>query len=505
MLKSTSWFHSCLSRFVLAVPLGILLSSCGIAPVTSAIYHDLRHPLPATQPGQNDASRMYSNQATVFTPSSDPELAAREISRLIRSEETQGKKISVSGARHSMGGHTFTPGGVVINMLPVNRLSFDPSTHLLTAGAGARWSEVIPYLDSFGKSVAVMQSNNDFSIGGSISVNCHGWQPDSPPIASTVEAFTIVTADGKIRDCSRRQNPELFSLALGGYGLFGIITDVKLRVTDNARYRATTTRTSLSNYHSTYESMIHQHDAGMAYGRISVAKPSYLNEALITVLEKQSGEVNSNSPEASWLSKLKLQLARKVFRSGVGNEYGKELRWNFESHFGGTANSTQDRNQIMNLSADWFANRDPSRAEILHEYFVPPDSLDAFVEHAREIIPRYPQMDLLNITVRKVRADPDTYLRYARQDRYALVILFNYANQQTGDDQMRKLTQDLIDAVLACDGSYYLPYRPHATLRQFQQAYPNASHFAALKRKYDPTDRFSNLFWQKYLLPLAPK
>ena len=81
-----------------------------------------------------------------------------------------------------------------------------------------------------GRSVAVMQSNNSFTVGGSLSVNCHGWQYGRAPIASTVESFRLMKADGSIVRCSREENAELFSLVLGGYGLFGIILNAELRV-----------------------------------------------------------------------------------------------------------------------------------------------------------------------------------------------------------------------------------------------------------------------------------
>jgi len=44
-------------------------------------------------------------------------------------------------------------------------------------------------------------------------------------------------ADGSVVRCSRSENKELFSLALGGYGLFGIILDADLRVVPNERLR----------------------------------------------------------------------------------------------------------------------------------------------------------------------------------------------------------------------------------------------------------------------------
>src|SRR5207237_10295442 len=125
---------------------------------------------------------------------------------------------------------TIYPGGIVINMLPFKGMTLDEHNDLLHVQAGAKWADVIPYLDQRGRSVEVMQSDNSFSVGGSLSVNCHGWQFGRPPIASTVESFRLMKADGAIVRCSRTENRELFSLVLGGYGLFGIILDADLRV-----------------------------------------------------------------------------------------------------------------------------------------------------------------------------------------------------------------------------------------------------------------------------------
>ena len=60
----------------------------------------------------------------------------------------------------------------------------------------------------------------------------------SPKIRGTAnrsgrELFTLVDAAGELRECSRTKNPELFRLAVGGYGLFGVILDVDLEIVDN--------------------------------------------------------------------------------------------------------------------------------------------------------------------------------------------------------------------------------------------------------------------------------
>src|SRR5205085_3793146 len=118
-----------------------------------------------------------------------------------------------------------------------------------------RWSEIIPYLDQRGMAVAVMQSNNNFSVGGSLSANCHGWQHSKPPIASTVDSFRLMKADGEVVRCSRAENAELFSLVLGGYGLFGVILDVDLRVVPNERYRPESVVVPADRYAATFREL----------------------------------------------------------------------------------------------------------------------------------------------------------------------------------------------------------------------------------------------------------
>ena len=57
------------------------------------------------------------------------------------------------------------------------------------------------------------------------------------PLVGDVEAFDLVDAAGDLRRCSRTENRELFQLAIGGYGLFGVITSVTLRLTPRRKVR----------------------------------------------------------------------------------------------------------------------------------------------------------------------------------------------------------------------------------------------------------------------------
>ena len=159
------------------------------------------------------------------------------------------------------------------------------------------------------------------------------------------------------------------------------------------------------------------------------------------------------------------------------------------------------RNSLMNEPVVTLDDRDPFRTDILHEYFVPPARFGAFVAACRDVIPASFQQ-LLNITLRYVDADRDSVLAYAPEPRIAAVMLFSQEKTVRGEADMARMTHALIERVLDLGGTYYLPYRPHASLDQLTRAYPRATAFVAKKRVVDPGLLFRNQLWDGYLATL---
>lgn len=144
-----------------------------------------------------------------------------------------------------------------------------------------------------------------------------------------------------------------------------------------------------------------------------------------------------------------------------------------------------------------YQNTDTAYTDILHEYFIPTNSVVQFISRLKAIIPAH-KVDLLNITVRNVQKDEDTYLRYANEEVFGFVMLFNQAKTPEAEAEMKALTQQLVNEAIALSGTYYLPYRLHATKEQLYKAYPQAREFFLLKKKYDSTEVFSNKFYETY-------
>src|SRR5262249_24604820 len=119
-----------------------------------------------TPEGQlDDASRLNAPPVVEVVPvASEPEIAELQLRDLLARARRDNLKVSIARSRHSMGGHPIAPGGIVADMRSFDRLDLDAANHLLTAGAGARWSQIVPFLSAYHLSVAVMQSNNDFTV-----------------------------------------------------------------------------------------------------------------------------------------------------------------------------------------------------------------------------------------------------------------------------------------------------------------------------------------------------
>ena len=105
-----------------------------------------------TAPGKiNDASRLdETHVAKIWEIPTAREAAEKQLAELLQFARTNHLKVSIAGARHSMGGHVIYPDGIVIDMLPFNRMELDGTNLVLHVQAGARWSEVISFLNARG-------------------------------------------------------------------------------------------------------------------------------------------------------------------------------------------------------------------------------------------------------------------------------------------------------------------------------------------------------------------
>src|ERR1700712_3056332 len=183
----------------------------------------------------DDASRLNAtpiNRQAILTSTDEGKLL-QELRATLGEAASSGRPLAMGGARHSMGGQSLPRNGIAASFAaPV--VEPDTTKRIYRVSAGARWRDVIRVLDPIGFSPAVTQSNHDFSVGGTLSVNAHGWPVPFGPFGSTLQRLRIMLADGSVVTCSTSENAELFRLAVGGYGLFGIVLVADLALVEKS-------------------------------------------------------------------------------------------------------------------------------------------------------------------------------------------------------------------------------------------------------------------------------
>lgn len=404
--------------------------------------------------------------------------------------------ISIGGARYSMGGQIAADGSTHVDMRAMDRLlHLDPVNRVARVQAGMCWRDLQEHLDPWDLAVRIMQSYSNFSIGGSLSVNCHGRYVGAGPLAHSVRALQLVTADGGVRELDRQRSPELFSAVLGGYGGLGVVTEVELDLDENFPIRRDAQRVALDEYPDFFREQVHARP-GILLHNADLMPPDFERPLAI-----------------SWTrTDQPLTVTERLVPRHL--DYGREqnLIWSASELPGGGA--LREKFQTERILAEPVvvmrnheASLDAASLEprtrrfstyLLQEYFIPVRSFATFARRMAAILRRH-EVNALNVSIRHSPADTVSLLKWAPQEVFSFV-LYHKQRAWSGVDQAAGAwTRQLIDTALALDGRYYLPYRLHATPEQFHRAYPEAAAFAALKRRIDPERRFRNRLWDKYL------
>jgi decaprenylphospho-beta-D-ribofuranose 2-oxidase len=409
-------------------------------------------------------------------------------------------KISIAGMQHSQGGQTLYPGGILLDMKQFNEiLELDEKNMLITVQSGVTWADIQSYINPYGLALKVSQSQNIFTVGGSMSVNVHGRDIRNHTLIETVDSFRLLNAQGQVLHVSRDENPELFNLVNGGYGLFGVILDVTLQLTQDELYQVTTESISYDEYSSYFtKNVLQNDDIKMHLARISVAPDSYLTEMYVT--DYSTADDQSQLGKYTTLKRESIIAIPKFFLGlSRTNEWGENMFWGTQKKYSERIDGTYiSRNNVMRSDSLFMDYNSANKTEVLQEYFVPIDQYTSYIDDLRNTLKDEKDFNLLNITVRYVGKNDEAVMSYAKDDMFALVMLINQGTSEESIETTGRVIRNMIDVTLKHDGTYYLPYYHYPTKEQLKEAYPRTKEFFEMKEKYDPDERFMNLFYEEY-------
>ncbi len=432
-----------------------------------------------------------------------------ELGRAVAFARDHDLKVSVAGARHSMGGQASWPGALAIDLTAMNRIALDEASGTVRVGGGARWGQVLEALHPHGLSVSGMPSIDVLSVGGTLSVNAHGADFRTGSLAGTVRSLRLMKADGSVVTLDADHDPDLFHAVIGGYGLFGVIVEAELATEPNEMYRLEQRVVPVADLPGVLDALGSDENNRLMSADLATAGSPLLDEAVVYTYARFPG--SAGEPMPALRHEPDSPPARFLFNLARHRGPAQWLKWTLQRDLMPRVRQCDTsrnealraaeaclvaRNQAMYSDLALLQHKIPQYTDILQEYFLPPDALVPFLRDTAAAV-QDAQAVLLHASVRVVHAEP-VLLDYARGDRYSVVLYLSQDVTAEGNRDMARLTRTLVEKALAADGTFYLPYQQHYTRDDLARAYPRIEEFFALKRRHDPGLLFMNSLYRRY-------
>lgn len=441
--------------------------------------------------------------ARVVAPASLGELQAA-----IRRARAEGQAVSLAGGRHAMGGQQFAGGSTLLDTTRLNRvLRFEPERERITVEAGIHWPDLIEFLTGAQRGrahqVGIIQKQTGadrLSVGGALAANIHGRGLRLRPFIADVEAFTLVCADGEARTCSRSENAELFSLVAGGYGLFGVVAAVTLRLAPRRKLERVVEVADLNDLPRLFARRIAE---GFLYGDFQFATDAASAEFLRAGIFSCYRPVADDTPMSASQKELSPgEWSELLYLAHADRRRAFEV---YAQHYLATSGQIywSDRHQLSVYLDDYHRALDARLgarergSEMITEVYVPRAKLSAFMETVRADFRRH-ATELVYGTVRLIERDAESFLAWAKEDYACVVFNLHARHTAAGLRKARDEFRLLIERAINSGGSYYLTYHRWATRAQVLKCYPQMPEFLRLKRRHDPTEVFESDWYRHY-------
>ena len=419
----------------------------------------------------------------------------------------RGERVSVSGGRHSMGGQQFGTETLNIDCRSLSRvLSLDPDRGLIEVEAGIEWPQLIDWClanQTGGPAWGIRQKQTGadrLTLGGALASNIHGRGLGYAPIVGDVDSFQLVGPDGKVHRCSREENPELFGLVIGGYGLFGVVYSVVLKLSPRRKLERVVEVRSVDGLAEAFERRI---AAGFLYGdfqfKTDETAPDYLQTGVFSCYRPVADDAGvpkrqKRLPRSAW--KRLLELAH-FDKSRAYEEYSSYyLSTNGQIHWSDTHQLSYYLDGYHELIDKRSRNEAPA-SEMISEVYVPRDRLASFMLDTAKAF-RQAQVNVIYGTVRLIEKDSVTFLPWARQSWACVVFNLHVRHTPAGIEQAERQFRLLIDLAIEQGGSYFLTYHRWASRNQVRLCYPQLGEFLRKKREWDPEERFQSDWYRHY-------
>ncbi len=420
----------------------------------------------------------------------------------------RGQQVSVAGGRHAMGGQQFGADTLNLDLRGMNRvLRFDPVDGIIEVESGIEWPKLIEWciakqegsVHQWG--IRQKQTGADrLTLGGALAANAHGRGLALPPIVSDIESLTLIDADGGLKRCSRSENRELFGLVIGGYGLFGVVYSIHLRLAPRVKLERVVEIRNIDGVVDAFEQRIAD---GFLFGDFQFKTDESADDFLTVGVFSCYRPVPDSTPIPRRQKRLRARDWRRMLYLA---HYDKARTYDlYTSYYMTTTGQIywSDQHQLAYYFDDYHAALDRKvdapvpATEMISEVYVPRDQLANFM-HETAAAFRDGRVNVIYGTVRMIEPDEVTFLPWARQRWACVVINLHVEHSEAGIERAVGEFRDLIDIATSYGGTFFLTYHRWATRQQIETCYPEMSAFLAKKLEWDPEERFQS-DWYRHM------
>jgi len=438
-----------------------------------------------------------------------------QLQQILRTAAATGQQISIAGGRHAMGGQQFGKATWLLDTRRLSRvLDLDPERGLVTVEAGIDWPQLVTHLLWAGGNqpgqwgIVQKQTGADrLTIGGALSANIHGRGLRMRPIIANVESFDLIDPAGAVVTCSRSTNRDLFALAIGGYGLFGVIARVTLRLAPRRKVERRVAIADVRDLRHLFDVRIAD---GFEFGDFQFAtapeSDDFLRSGVLSCYRpvEDDREIRGSQRSLSDADWKRLLLLAHVDKPRAFAEYAR--------HYLATDGQIywSDTHQLASYQDGYHADIDRrlgatvKGSEMISELYVRREDLVAFLDAVRDDA-RRSGMNIIYGTIRLIERDDESVLAWAREPWACVVFNLHVDHSPAGIRKAEDHFRRLIDCAASLGGSYYLTYHRWATRAQVERCHPRLRAFLDCKRRYDPKTLFTSDWYEHHVRLLGDR
>ena len=426
----------------------------------------------------------------------------REIGAVIAKASAQGPAVCPAGALHSMGGQQFACGGISINSSRLTEIGpLNPDSATVWVQTGVKWPQLVKWLraqqERLADELTIIQKQtgaDEMTLGGALSSNIHGRVLGRMPIIADIEAFYLTRPTGDRARCSRGENAELFSAAIGGYGLFGVVDSILLRLEPRRQVIRRVREIKVGDVIPALEDQIRR---GATYGDFQYMtdenSPDFMAKGILSTYTPTGPAVAAPKDQVGLSTEdwVRLYALAHTAKSQAYAEYAShylqtdgQIYWSDEHQF---SPYLPEAGQTLARELGWSI----PASLMISELYVPRDRFDKFMSAARRAVLET-GANVVYGTVRLIEAEDQSILRWAKQDYACIIFNLLVEHSPQGIDRAKRQFRSLIDCALDEGGCYYLTYHRWARKDQIQRAYPELRRFMDFKSRYDPSGVFDS-------------